>query len=86
MCSNCYHSRGRDKKAWKCPHKDKIHYALGVCQNCYQTNYAKVLIEIILILFFSLQQIKKIDDFSDPDAMSFDFDCENDFKKNQGTN
>ncbi len=42
MCSNCYHSRGRDKKAWKCPHTDKIHYALGFCQNCYQANYTKI--------------------------------------------
>ena len=40
MCSNCYHSRGRNKKAWKCEHKQKAHYALGICQNCYQTLYS----------------------------------------------
>lgn len=41
MCNNCYHARGRDKKAWKCPHNDKAHYALGFCQNCYQNSYLK---------------------------------------------
>ncbi len=42
MCNNCYHSKGRKKLAWKCPHKTKSHYALGICQNCYQANYNKV--------------------------------------------
>ena len=42
MCNNCYHSKGRGKKAWKCPHKTKTHYALGICQNCYQADYTKV--------------------------------------------
>jgi hypothetical protein len=41
MCNNCYHSKGRNKKAWKCSHINKTHYALGVCQNCYQLKYAK---------------------------------------------
>ena len=41
MCSNCYHSRGRSKKPWNCPHVNKTHYALGLCQNCYQMNYIK---------------------------------------------
>ncbi len=40
MCNNCYHSIGRNKKAWKCIHTDKPLYALGVCQNCYQTKYS----------------------------------------------
>jgi hypothetical protein len=39
MCNNCYHSTGRDKKAWKCAHTTKGHYALGLCQNCYQSRY-----------------------------------------------
>jgi len=41
MCSNCYHSKGRKKKPWNCSHITKAHYALGVCQNCYQMNYIK---------------------------------------------
>lgn len=41
MCSNCYHSKGRVKKPWNCPHTTKTHYALGLCQNCYQMNYTK---------------------------------------------
>jgi len=40
MCNNCYHSKGRNKKAWKCSHTHKPHYALGVCQTCYQLKYA----------------------------------------------
>ena len=39
MCNNCYHSNGRNKKAWKCSHVQKAHYALGVCQTCYQIKY-----------------------------------------------
>ncbi len=39
MCNNCYHSNGRNKKAWKCSHLQKPHYALGVCQTCYQSKY-----------------------------------------------
>lgn len=39
MCSNCYHSKGRAKRAWKCRHRNKFHYAHGLCQNCYQINY-----------------------------------------------
>ena len=41
MCSNCYHSRGRKKKPWKCMHFNKFHYAYGLCQNCYQMKYMK---------------------------------------------
>ena len=41
MCSNCYHSKGRSKKPWKCCHFNKSHYALGLCQNCYQMSYIK---------------------------------------------
>lgn len=40
MCNNCYHSNGRNKKAWKCSHTQKPHYALGVCQTCYQSKYS----------------------------------------------
>lgn len=39
MCDNCYHAKGRFKKAWKCVHKNKAHFAKGVCQNCYQIIY-----------------------------------------------
>ncbi len=41
MCNNCYHSRGRAKRAWNCSHSDKFHYAFGLCQNCYQIKYCK---------------------------------------------
>ncbi len=41
MCSNCYHSKGRSKKPWNCVHVNKAHYALGLCQNCYQMAYIK---------------------------------------------
>jgi hypothetical protein len=41
MCNNCYHSRGRAKKAWNCKHTDKFHYSFGLCQNCYQVKYCK---------------------------------------------
>lgn len=41
MCSNCYHSKGRAKRAWKCNHSNKFHYAHGLCQNCYQLNYCQ---------------------------------------------
>jgi hypothetical protein len=41
MCSNCYHRKGRDKKPDKCEHIEKPHYALGMCQNCYQTKYSR---------------------------------------------
>ena len=42
MCKNCYHRRGREKKADKCPHTDKAHYSKGLCQNCYLAdNYLK---------------------------------------------
>lgn len=39
MCINCYHRRGRTKKAWDCPHSDKLHYSKGLCQNCYLAKY-----------------------------------------------
>ena len=39
MCNNCYHTSGRYKKAWKCKHVHKSHYALGLCQSCYQIKY-----------------------------------------------
>lgn len=42
MCNNCYHSKGRNKRAWACSHNDKPLYALGVCQSCYQLGYSKV--------------------------------------------
>ena len=46
MCNNCYHSTGRVKKSWKCEHSDKPHYALGVCQSCYQNFHSKKKIKI----------------------------------------
>lgn len=42
MCNNCYHILGRNKKAWKCDHGDRPHYALGICQTCYQYKYSKI--------------------------------------------
>jgi hypothetical protein len=41
MCNNCYHSKGRAKRAWNCKHTDKFHYSFGLCQNCYQIKYCK---------------------------------------------
>ena len=39
MCKNCYHSRGREKPADKCPHVDRANYAHGICKNCYLSAY-----------------------------------------------
>jgi hypothetical protein len=39
MCINCYHRRGRTKKAWACSHNEKLHYSKGLCQNCYLSRY-----------------------------------------------
>lgn len=39
MCINCYHRRGRTKKAWACIHSEKLHYSKGLCQNCYLSRY-----------------------------------------------
>ena len=41
MCANCYHRRGRSKKAWACPHPRKTHYSKGLCKYCYLSNYYK---------------------------------------------
>lgn len=42
MCKNCYHAKGRTKKASLCPHNDRVLYAKGVCKNCYLSSYHKV--------------------------------------------
>ena len=39
MCINCYHRRGRTKKAWACRHSNRLHYSKGLCQNCYLAKY-----------------------------------------------
>ena len=44
MCENCYHLKGRTKSPWNCKHNYKHHYALGLCQNCYQIQYINVMI------------------------------------------
>ena len=41
MCKNCYHAKGRTKKASKCEHKDRTLYAKGICKNCYLSIYHK---------------------------------------------
>ena len=41
MCANCYHRRGRTKKAWACPHTRKTHYSKGLCKYCYLSGYYK---------------------------------------------
>ena len=41
MCVNCYHRRGRTKKAWLCPHTRKTHYSKGLCKYCYLASYYK---------------------------------------------
>ena len=35
MCKNCYHSKGREKLAFKCEHRDRKLYARGFCKACY---------------------------------------------------
>jgi hypothetical protein len=35
MCRNCYHQKGRAKKATKCDHNNRPLYAKGVCKACY---------------------------------------------------
>ena len=35
-----YHYRTvRSKQAWACTHTHKVHYAKGLCQNCYLAGY-----------------------------------------------
>jgi len=41
MCKNCYHAKGRTKRAHLCPHKERVLYAKGVCKNCYLSSYHK---------------------------------------------
>ncbi len=41
MCQNCYHSKGRTKKAFKCEHSERSLYAKGICKNCYLSIYHK---------------------------------------------
>jgi hypothetical protein len=41
MCKNCYHAKGRTKKAHLCKHSDRTLYARGVCKNCYLSLYHK---------------------------------------------
>ena len=41
MCKNCYHSKGRQKKATTCEHSDRTLYAKGLCKNCYLSIYHK---------------------------------------------
>lgn len=41
MCQNCYHAKGRTKKATKCEHTDRSLYAKGICKNCYLSIYHK---------------------------------------------
>jgi hypothetical protein len=50
MCFNCYHSKGRNKKAWKCEHSDKLHYALGLCRACYVSRNSTVKIYLFILL------------------------------------
>lgn len=39
MCHNCYHNKGKSKKATACSHTTKPHYSNGLCQNCYLAQY-----------------------------------------------
>ena len=39
MCHNCYHNKGKQKKATACSHTTKPHYSNGLCQNCYLAQY-----------------------------------------------
>lgn len=41
MCKNCYHLKGRTKKATSCEHKERVMYSKGVCKNCYLSVYHK---------------------------------------------
>jgi hypothetical protein len=60
MCYNCYHSKGRDKKAWKCIHNNKMHYAKGLCLNCYHSIYKKTNPEVIKKAEMKANEKKKI--------------------------
>jgi hypothetical protein len=42
MCKNCYHAKGRTKKAYLCKHNERTLYAKGVCKNCYLSSYHRV--------------------------------------------
>ena len=39
MCKNCYHQKGRAKKAHACQHTDSLLYAKGLCKRCYLSTY-----------------------------------------------
>ena len=39
MCHNCYHNKGKLKRASACAHTDKPHYSSGLCQTCYLAKY-----------------------------------------------
>ena len=80
MCSNCYHSKGRSKKPWNCSHINKPHYALGLCQNCYQMNYIKKQSECDNKKFISSVNQKNLLDLNNDKKEKFemeknDLDC-----------
>jgi hypothetical protein len=60
MCYNCYHRKGREKKAWLCSHKNKNHYARGYCNNCYHLEYKQVNPEAIKNASKNARNKKKI--------------------------
>jgi hypothetical protein len=41
MCKNCYHQKGRTKRASACEHTERCLYAKGLCKNCYLSVYHK---------------------------------------------
>jgi hypothetical protein len=41
MCKNCYHQKGRTKRASACEHSERCLYAKGLCKNCYLSVYHK---------------------------------------------
>lgn len=43
MCKKCYHSFGREKKAYEWGHDDKPLYAKGYCKQCYLSKYKEKL-------------------------------------------
>jgi len=42
MCKKCYHSFGREKKAYVCGHSNKPLYAKGFCKQCYLSKYKEI--------------------------------------------
>jgi hypothetical protein len=64
-CENkCYHSFGREKKAFVCGHVGKPLYAKGFCKQCYLSKY-KQKTNIKLVYSFIEDNKSKMNEVSD---------------------